>query len=322
MAYIFPIFADMCKRFFLVLFFLTAVFSAHAQKDARSFFFHEDTDLFYCPADLSDQRMLKLEGDKLCLTWTEDRTGHKLTGHAGFDGSILSVDDLRDELSGAAVAEAFTIFNIPQPGKKNEWNSMLNDGTMLSCTSEMRVVEITGVMAVEVVKTTYQEVKSGKNVRGGILAVTYWCMEYGLLAFSPEPDVLLLHPAIVSKKLKEKKWYDISVSTDLINFEDLDVKPSFMGGDTETFAKWVSQRLVIPGDKIEGSISGVVQLEFAIYPDGQMRDIKLLHGLHPLLDAEAMRVVSEAPKWTPGYVKGVPVKVIYVFPVAFSIIKQ
>ena len=41
--------------------------------------------------------------------------------------------------------------------------------------------------------------------------------------------------------------------------------------------------------------------------------------MHPDLDAEALRVVSASPDWTPGYVKGEPVKVVYTFPVIFQL---
>lgn len=50
-----------------------------------------------------------------------------------------------------------------------------------------------------------------------------------------------------------------------------------------------------------------------------MGDVKVLRGCHPDLDAEAIRVVSSSPAWTPGYVKGQPVKVTYTFPVVFAL---
>ena len=61
-------------------------------------------------------------------------------------------------------------------------------------------------------------------------------------------------------------------------------------------------------------------LQFTIYPDGTLRDAKVLRGVSPELDAEALRVISASPAdWTPGYVKGEPVKVTYVFPVVFKL---
>ena len=47
--------------------------------------------------------------------------------------------------------------------------------------------------------------------------------------------------------------------------------------------------------------------------------MKVLRGVHPSLDAEAVRVVSSSPDWTPGQQKDQPVKVTYQFPVIFQL---
>ena len=46
---------------------------------------------------------------------------------------------------------------------------------------------------------------------------------------------------------------------------------------------------------------------------------RLLQGVHPSLDEEAVRVIKSSPAWTPGTQRGRPVRVIYVFPVVFKL---
>ena len=58
--------------------------------------------------------------------------------------------------------------------------------------------------------------------------------------------------------------------------------------------------------------------QFVVGSDGKVGDVKILRGVHPDLDAEVVRVISSSPDWTPGYVKGEPVKVTYTFPVVFK----
>ena len=58
--------------------------------------------------------------------------------------------------------------------------------------------------------------------------------------------------------------------------------------------------------------------QFVVGSDGKVGDVKVLRGVHPDLDAEVVRVISASPDWTPGYVKGEPVKVTYTFPVVFK----
>ena len=60
-------------------------------------------------------------------------------------------------------------------------------------------------------------------------------------------------------------------------------------------------------------------LQFIVDVDGSIVDAKVIRSAHPLLDAEALRVVSSCPeKWSPGIQNGKPVRVHYIFPVVFK----
>jgi protein TonB len=54
-------------------------------------------------------------------------------------------------------------------------------------------------------------------------------------------------------------------------------------------------------------------------PDGSVANVRVLRGVDPSLDKEAVRVVSSSPKWTPGKQRDRAVKVIYNFPVIFQL---
>jgi len=92
-----------------------------------------------------------------------------------------------------------------------------------------------------------------------------------------------------------------------------------MGGDENTFTKWVFERLVYPEVAKENGIQGRVTLQFVVDTDGSVRDVKVIRGVDPALDKEAVRVVSSSPKWTPGRQRDKPVKVRYIFPVIFQL---
>ena len=55
--------------------------------------------------------------------------------------------------------------------------------------------------------------------------------------------------------------------------------------------------------------------------DGTLSQAKVIRGVDPLLDEEALRVVKEMPKWTPGIVDGKTVKVKFTVPIMFSLQK-
>jgi len=122
----------------------------------------------------------------------------------------------------------------------------------------------------------------------------------------------------------EIKEYVQGKKEEIIEEEDIpflmvEEKPKFMGGDETLFTKWVAERLVYPEIAKENSVQGRVTLEFRVNPDGSVSDVKVIRGVDPSLDKEAVRVVSSSPKWTPGRQRNKPVRDIFVFPVIFQL---
>lgn len=109
------------------------------------------------------------------------------------------------------------------------------------------------------------------------------------------------------------------VEDDAIPFMLVEEKPSFMGGDANAFSKWVNERLEYPEIAKENGVQGRVTLQFTVNTDGSVSNVKVLRGVDPSLDKEAVRVVSMSPKWTPGKQRDRAVKVTYTFPVIFQL---
>ena len=109
------------------------------------------------------------------------------------------------------------------------------------------------------------------------------------------------------------------VEEETIPFQLVEEKPQFQGGDANDFTKWVNQRLVYPDVAKENGVQGRVMLQFTVNTDGSVSGVKVLRGVDPSLDKEAVRVVSMSPKWTPGKQRDRKVKVTYTFPVIFQL---
>ena len=109
------------------------------------------------------------------------------------------------------------------------------------------------------------------------------------------------------------------VEEEAIPFQLVEEKPSFQGGDANQFSKWVNQRLVYPEIAKENGVEGRVTLQFTVEKDGTVTKVKVLRGVDPSLDKEAVRVVSMSPKWKPGKQRDRAVPVTYTFPVIFQL---
>ena len=109
------------------------------------------------------------------------------------------------------------------------------------------------------------------------------------------------------------------VEEEAIPFQLVEEKPSFQGGDANQFSKWVNQRLVYPEIAKENGVQGRVTLQFTVEKDGTVTKVRVLRGVDPSLDKEAVRVVSMSPKWKPGKQRDRAVPVTYTFPVIFQL---
>jgi len=98
-------------------------------------------------------------------------------------------------------------------------------------------------------------------------------------------------------------------------------KPLFNGRDADVaFREWVYSVIRYPALAEQNGISGRVIAEFTIDRDGSVTDIRILRGVDPQLDAEAIRVLQMSPKWSrPGMQQGRAVRVKYQFPFVFQL---
>ncbi|MBO4341382.1 MAG: energy transducer TonB [Bacteroidales bacterium] len=106
---------------------------------------------------------------------------------------------------------------------------------------------------------------------------------------------------------------------DPIPFQLVEVKPSFNGGDANEFAVWVNSLLVYPETAKKNGTQGRVTLQFTIETDGSLTNVKVLRGVDPEIDAEAVRVVKSSPRWVPGRQKDKDVRVTYTMPIIFQL---
>ena len=110
-----------------------------------------------------------------------------------------------------------------------------------------------------------------------------------------------------------------SASVDGATDQIFEFKPSFKGGDANEFSKWVNMHLIYPKKAKENGVQGRVSVKFTIDVDGRVKDVEVINGVEPSLNAEAVRVVSSSPKWEPARQGGKPIAVTYFFPVVFQL---
>ncbi len=102
------------------------------------------------------------------------------------------------------------------------------------------------------------------------------------------------------------------------SYKMLEQLPEFKGG-MQGLARYLSSSLKYPSEAKANGEQGRVMLNFIVNTDGRLEKIKVVRSVSSSLDEEAIRVVSNSPKWQPGLQKGQPVKVSYTLPIAFKL---
>lgn len=101
-------------------------------------------------------------------------------------------------------------------------------------------------------------------------------------------------------------------------YDIVEVMPQFPGGQGELM-KYLRNNVKYPAEAQKKKIEGRVIVTFVVNKKGRITHPTVVRSAHPLLDAEALRVVKRMPKWTPGRMNGEPVNVKYALPVTFKL---
>lgn len=101
-------------------------------------------------------------------------------------------------------------------------------------------------------------------------------------------------------------------------FQVVEEMPEFPGGMAECL-KFLAKNIKYPTIAQENGTQGRVTVQFVVNRDGSIVDAKVLRGVDPYLDKEAIRVISSMPKWKPGMQRGKAVRVKYTVPVMFRL---
>ena len=112
--------------------------------------------------------------------------------------------------------------------------------------------------------------------------------------------------------------YDEELKDTIYDITKVTVQAEYKGGNSKMM-KFLLNNIRYPHDCAAGNIYGKVYVEFVIDKTGKVTRVKLFQGVHPSLDAEALRVVRKFPKWRPANQNGKKVIQRFVLPINFRI---
>lgn len=121
------------------------------------------------------------------------------------------------------------------------------------------------------------------------------------------PEPVKSKPLNIPQPVNSNRVYDV-----------VEQMPSFPGG-ISGLRTYLNQNIRYPAEAQENCVQGRVVVSFVVGKDGHISDVTVLRSVDPSLDKEAVRVIRNMPRWTPGKQGGEPVRVRYNVPVSFRL---
>ena len=131
-----------------------------------------------------------------------------------------------------------------------------------------------------------------------------------------DKPVLLLDPEIDINIIIEIEEEPQPIVEEI--FDIVEEMPEFIGG-IEKLYEYLGNNINYPEQAKDFSIQGKVFVQFVVWKDGTIRDVKVVKGAHKLLDKEALRVITKMPVWKPGKQRGKNVNARFTLPIKFRI---
>lgn len=124
------------------------------------------------------------------------------------------------------------------------------------------------------------------------------------------------HVTTVNPLSPNHSTYD---AIEVYEYDYVDVQPQFPGGE-HGLINFINNTREYPYNAYKNRIQGRVLCSFIVGADGKVSNIRIIRGAQDeSLNREALRVISEMPKWKAGKVGGQAVAVRCVLPIAFRL---
>ncbi len=139
--------------------------------------------------------------------------------------------------------------------------------------------------------------------------------------------VLVVSLVFVSLNLSAQEEPDIEIIEELDSVSSpkfifiSEYMPEFRGGD-QAMLKFIKRNLEYSKEAIANKIEGRVYVSFVVSDVGAPENIKVVRGVHPLLDSAACRVITKFPKWNTKPPRGKYVPVTMTLPINFELPKE
>ncbi|MCB0477821.1 MAG: energy transducer TonB [Crocinitomicaceae bacterium] len=109
-----------------------------------------------------------------------------------------------------------------------------------------------------------------------------------------------------------------TLKSEILDNSEADRLAEFPGGEM-ALQKYIINRVEYPKEARDNMIQGTVYVEFIVEKKGEVSHLRIVRGVHPILDESALKAFRNLPRFKPALQKGELIRVRFTFPVKFKL---
>jgi TonB family protein len=176
------------------------------------------------------------------------------------------------------------------------------DGVVMGKDFNINSISPNNIENIEVTKQKSKVALYGGTTEDGVILVTT-----RKNAMAPAKEIPAVKPIEATTTETQKEAFIV-----------VEEMPKFPGGK-DAMDTWINANLKYPAEAMKNKTTGKVLVNFTVTWAGKIKNVAVSKSVSPMLDAEAVRVISSMPEWKPARQGGKPVDVQYCVPVEFKL---
>lgn len=166
------------------------------------------------------------------------------------------------------------------------------------------------------------QTKTKKHLHAGLIIIaiflimSYSCSENAKSTADPMEEIIPPPPPPPPDAPPPPPY---TVENEDTTWIEVDEMPEFSGGEV-ALLNFIANAAKYPTSAKDKGIQGRVVVSFIVNEDGKVARAKIVEGIDPEVDAEALRVINSLPSFEkPGIRDGEAVPVYYMVPISFTL---
>jgi TonB family protein len=275
--------------------------------------------LLFSSATISKNKEIKAMAEEISVDVT----------NVALPGTIPALKEKDEESWAAFYAHLSNKISYPKAAENNglQGNTVVKFVVSNGGVSDISVNTALGMGCDAAVMKTVLDFDDFKHIKDGKygLKVTFRLLERSTPVKNAAAELPAgytpLYGITVSRANGSRNTVALPKTQKVYDFVSITKQPGFPGG-MEKFYQYLAANAKYPQEARAANIEGKVFLSFVVETDGELSDIKVERKLGGGTDEEAVRLLKESPKWTPGYMGDQTVRVKYNIPVSFTLNKN